>query len=69
MCWGNNGTTIHALDIEDQAFITFEETLICARNPNLKPSLRSKYVKLMIGEYKSLFLKYNTALHNLCVDA
>ena len=54
MCWGNNGTTIYALDKDDQALITFEETLVCASNPDLAPSLRSKYVKLMIGKWTGM---------------
>ena len=49
MCWGNNAKIIHALDRDDQAFITFEEILLCSKSASLKPSLRSKYVKLMIG--------------------
>ena len=49
MCWGNNGTTIYALDKDDQKLMTFEETLLCAKNTDLKPSIRSKYVRLMIG--------------------
>ena len=49
MCWGKNTRTIYALDKDDQALITFEEVLLCARNRDLKPSLRSKYVLLMKG--------------------
>ena len=47
MCWGNNAKVIHALGKE---LITFEETLLCAKNSDLQPSLRSKYVKLMMGK-------------------
>ena len=54
MCWGNNGTTIYALDKDDQALITFEETLVCASNPELKLSLRSKFVQLMTGEWTGM---------------
>ena len=50
MCWGNNAKIIRALGKE---LITFEETLLCAKNSTLEPSLRSKYVKLMMG--KSVF--------------
>ena len=49
ICWGNNGKTIYALDKDDQALITFEQTRLCAQNSALPPSLKSKYVKLMIG--------------------
>ena len=47
MCWGNNAKIIRALGKE---LITFEETLLCAKNSTLEPSLRSKYVKLMMGK-------------------
>ena len=47
MCWGNNAKIIRALGKE---FITFEETLLCAKNSTLERSLRSKYVKLMRGK-------------------
>ena len=53
MCWGNNAKSIRALGKDPQELITFEETLLCAKNSALHPSLRSRYVKLMMG--KSLF--------------
>ena len=49
MCSGNNKTIIYALDEHDQRLITFEEALQCAKNTALKPSLRSKYVRLITG--------------------
>ena len=29
--------------------MTFEQTLLCARNLSLRPSMRSKYIRLMKG--------------------
>ena len=49
MCWGNNAKIIHALSEKGHTFVTFEETLLCSKDSTLKASLRSKYVRLMIG--------------------
>ena len=68
MCWGNNGTTIYALDKDDQKLITFEETLLCAKNADLKPSLRSKYVRLMIGINTQLFCSPEEVAYHFLLD-
>lgn len=47
---GNNATTIYALGTGLE-LVTFDEALSCASSGYLHPSLRSKYVKLMTGEY------------------
>lgn len=84
MCWGNNGSSINALDKhaldkdaldkdaldkDGQSLVTFEETLLCAKNSALKSKLRSKYVNLMIGELIFYFVTLNFDQGKVCVHA
>ena len=47
---GRNTNTIQALDKEFE-YITFEQAIQCASNEELHPTIRSRYVELMISEY------------------
>jgi hypothetical protein len=62
MCWGNNARIIRTLGEE---LITFEEILLCARNTALHPSLRSRYVKLMMGKSEISLLLISSSLSKL----
>lgn len=46
---GNNANNIRALDQDELGWVTFDLVLACARHPMVRPSLRSKFVQLMIG--------------------
>ena len=48
---GNNAQAITALDRGDLDYITFQKALQCAKDKGLQPSLRSKYVELIKGQY------------------
>jgi len=48
---GNNPRTIAALDEGDLNYMTFEKALHCTRDKDLDPSLRSKFVELIKGQY------------------
>ena len=37
-------------DEEDLRFVTFEEVYLCAKDDKLHPTLRAKYVDLMLGQ-------------------
>ena len=48
---GNNAQAITALDRGHLDYITFQKALQCAKDKGLQPSLRSKYVELIKGQY------------------
>ena len=48
---GNNARTIAALDKGNLNCMTFKKALHCTRDKDLDPSLRSKFVELIKGQY------------------
>ena len=50
---GNNTRAIAALEEGDLGYMTFEKALQCAKDKDLDPSLRSKFVELIKGQSKS----------------
>ena len=61
---GNNAQAITALDRGDLDYITFQKALQCAKDKDLHPCLRSKYVELIKGQYgHTIALQVN----HLCV--
>lgn len=47
---GNNKVSIELLTypMNKEGFISFEEAILCARNTSLTPTLRSRYVELLL---------------------
>ncbi len=47
---GNNKTSINSLSfpINKDGFVSFKEAIICVKNPDLSPKLRSRYVELIL---------------------
>ena len=47
---GNNARAIKTLDSESHGYVTFQKALQCAKDKDLHPSFRSKYVELIKGQ-------------------
>lgn len=48
---GNNVNAIYTLGENELAWMNFDLVLTCACHDDLQPSLRSKFVQLMTGEF------------------
>lgn len=62
---GNNAEAINVLGDNSQGWISFKLVLQCAENSGLHSKLRSKFVELMIGDQKLLWLLYLRSLKHI----